>query len=321
MVMPKVSVIIPIYKAEETLLRCLDSLKAQTFADFEVLMVDDGSPDLCGQMIDDYAQKDSRFKAFHKGNGGVSSARQFGIDHAIGEYTIHADPDDWVEPTMLEDLYRKAKEEDADMVMCDIFRNDGSLQLYGSQRPTALDHNSVLRDVIKGRIYGYCVNKLVRLDVYKKHKVIFPVEFNVSEDQYVICQILKIDIKISYLPKAYYHYVTYPESLSRRYDNHSYQNDLIMRDMFVALMSDTDLKDYTYTKKTSYLFGRAFMYGKEFFSSKEFKKHFSEYEHTVFEIPRSKTYNFLYWLSFRGFYQVAIRLYSWLFSMKQITKR
>ena len=116
---PKISIIVPIYKAESTLLRCLDSLKTQTFADFEVLMVDDGSPDRCGEMIDEYAAKDVRFKAYHKSNGGVSSARQFGIDHAVGEYTIHADPDDWVEPTMLEALYGKAKEEDADMVICE----------------------------------------------------------------------------------------------------------------------------------------------------------------------------------------------------------
>ena len=91
---PKISIIVPIYKAESTLIRCLDSLKAQTLPDFEVIMVDDGSPDRCGAMIDEYAARDGRFKAFHTPNGGVSSARQFGIDHATGEYTIHADPDD-----------------------------------------------------------------------------------------------------------------------------------------------------------------------------------------------------------------------------------
>ena len=120
---PKISIIVPIYKAESTLVRCLDSLKAQTLPDFEVIMVDDGSPDRCGAMIDEFAARDGRFKAFHKPNGGVSSARQFGIDHATGEYTIHADPDDWVEPTMLESLYNKANETNADMLICDFFEN------------------------------------------------------------------------------------------------------------------------------------------------------------------------------------------------------
>ncbi len=100
MINPQVSVIVPIYNAEATLLRCLDTLRNQTFQDFEVLMIDDGSPDRCGEMIDDYARCDNRFKAYHKENGGVSSARQYGIEQAQGVYTIHADPDDWVEPNM-----------------------------------------------------------------------------------------------------------------------------------------------------------------------------------------------------------------------------
>ena len=107
---PKISVIVPVYKAEAYLHRCVDSLLAQTFQDFEVLLVDDGSPDRSGEICDEYARKDSRVRVFHKENGGVSSARQYGMDHAQGEYTIHADPDDWVEPTMLEELYRKEKD-------------------------------------------------------------------------------------------------------------------------------------------------------------------------------------------------------------------
>lgn len=116
---PKISVIVPVYKAEAYLHRCVDSIIAQTFTDWELLLVDDGSPDRSGDICDEYASKDARIRVFHKENGGVSSARQKGLDEAIGEYTIHADPDDWVEPMMLEELYKKAKEDDADMVICD----------------------------------------------------------------------------------------------------------------------------------------------------------------------------------------------------------
>ena len=94
---PSISVIVPVYRAEDYLERCVESLLSQTFPDFEILLVDDGSPDHSGAICDDYARKDDRIKVFHKLNGGVSSARQYGIDHAIGEYVIHADPDDWVE--------------------------------------------------------------------------------------------------------------------------------------------------------------------------------------------------------------------------------
>ena len=93
-----VSVIIPVYKAEQYIHHCLDSLLAQTFKDFEIILIDDGSPDKSGEICDSYAAADNRIKVIHKKNGGVSSARQCGIDHAVGEYTIHVDPDDWTEP-------------------------------------------------------------------------------------------------------------------------------------------------------------------------------------------------------------------------------
>ena len=108
--MPKISIIVPVYKAETYLSRCLDSIINQTFKNFEVLLIDDGSPDCSGEICDKYAAMDTRIRVLHKENGGVSSARQMGLDNAKGEYTIHADPDDWVEPNMLEELYKKAKE-------------------------------------------------------------------------------------------------------------------------------------------------------------------------------------------------------------------
>ena len=94
MTSPKISIIVAVYNAEKTISKCLDSISSQTLGDFEVVMVDDGSSDGSAEMIDKYASRDSRFKAFHKANGGVSSSRQFGIDYASGDYTIHVDPDD-----------------------------------------------------------------------------------------------------------------------------------------------------------------------------------------------------------------------------------
>ena len=108
---PKISIIVPVYKAENYIHRCIKSLLSQTFTDFEILLINDGSPDKSGEICDEYAKSDKRIRVFHKENGGVSSARQCGIDNARGEYTIHVDPDDWVDPRMLEELYLKAVEE------------------------------------------------------------------------------------------------------------------------------------------------------------------------------------------------------------------
>src|SRR5690606_22590995 len=93
-IMPKVSVIIPVYNTENYLRECLDSILAQTFTDFEVLLINDGSTDSSGKICDEYAEKDSRIKVFHKENGGVSSARNLGLDNAKGEWICFVDSDD-----------------------------------------------------------------------------------------------------------------------------------------------------------------------------------------------------------------------------------
>ena len=233
---PKISVIVPVYKAEAYLHRCVDSLLAQTFTDFEILLVDDGSPDKSGEICDEYARKDIRVRVFHKENGGVSSARQCGMDHAQGEYTIHADPDDWVDPTMLEELYLKAKEEDADMVICDFYEERKNKTIYVRQQPSSLDHETVLCELFQ-QLHGSCCNKLVKRACYREFGVKFPLELSYCEDLFVNTCLLSHKINVAYLPKAYYHYDQYTngESLVRR------PIDVIIasRSLFISLLSST----------------------------------------------------------------------------------
>ena len=157
---PVISIIVAVYKAESCLRRCVDSLLAQTFQDYEILLVDDGSPDRSGEICDEYARKDNRVRVFHKENGGVASARQCGMNNARGEYVIHADPDDWVEPNMLEELYGKAKEENANMIICDVWRDTSKKSTYVKQRLFILEHCVMLKDVFQ-QLHGSCWNKLV----------------------------------------------------------------------------------------------------------------------------------------------------------------
>lgn len=201
---PKISVIVPVYKAEKYLHRCIDSILAQTFTDFEVLLIDDGSPDKSGEICDEYAKKDPRVRVFHKENGGVSSARQCGIDNAQGEYTIHADPDDWVEPNMLEELYAKAKEDDADMVICDYIYEKKTKTQYCKQEPSEISVRGVLIDLFFQRLHGSCWNKLIRTSFC--NNVHFPINVNLWEDLWFNCELLLYASSISYLPKAFYHY-------------------------------------------------------------------------------------------------------------------
>jgi len=204
-IVPKISVIVPVYKAEAYLHRCIDSLLAQTFFDFEILLVDDGSPDRSGEICAEYARKDRRVRVFRKNNGGVSSARQCGIDNVVGEYSIHVDPDDWVEPTMLEELYEKAKKEAADIVICDYFLEKEHRTVYSKQSPSALDNMTVLRELFQ-RLHGSCCNKLVKHICYHKYGVKFPLELSYGEDLFVNTCLVANCKRISYLPKAFYHY-------------------------------------------------------------------------------------------------------------------
>ena len=100
--MDKISVIVPVYKTEQYLNRCVQSITDQTYKNLEIILVDDGSPDNCPEMCDQWAKKDERIKVIHKRNGGLSSARNAGLDSATGDYIMFADSDDWMEPDMAE---------------------------------------------------------------------------------------------------------------------------------------------------------------------------------------------------------------------------
>ena len=195
---PKVSVIVAVYNVASFLDKCLASLKVQTLKEFEVILVDDGSTDSSGQICDVYARGDIRFKVFHKANGGVSSAREFGVEKASGLYMIHADPDDWGEPTMLEELYDKAVEENADVVICDYYRDTACNSELISQRPESLVPSSIVKEYLDGRLFGACWNKLVRLETWRKLNIHFP-HINLCEDALVNIKMAMSDIHYSYL--------------------------------------------------------------------------------------------------------------------------
>lgn len=195
----------PVYKAECYLHRGVDSILHQSLADFELLLVDDGSPDSSGIICDQYASIDSRVRVIHQSNKGVSAAREVGMGHARGEYIIHADPDDWVDSSMLYDLYTEAKKQDADMVICDFYDEYPWGTLYQTQSPNELTSESVLRGLFEN-LHGSCCNKLVKRDSWEKARIHFPEGMNFCEDLYVNVSLLLNPLKIAYINKAYYHY-------------------------------------------------------------------------------------------------------------------
>jgi glycosyltransferase involved in cell wall biosynthesis len=277
---PKISLIVPIFNAEKYLRKCINSIFNQTFTEFEVLMIDDGSTDLSGRLCDELAINDSRFRVIHKKNGGVSSARQTGLDNARGEYVIHVDPDDWVEPNMLEDLYAHAVAKNADMVICDFFWESGKSSTICKQEPTKLDNETILIELFR-HLHGSCWNKLVKTHLFRQYNITFNSSISFCEDLMLNIQLLKHPLTIGYVNKAYYHYVQNlnPNSLSRKYTLETYYRDLDLKELLLELTKSTVAEYECKVFIDSMLIQRAFFSG--FFTSAQFKHNFYDLRHSI----------------------------------------
>ena len=304
---PKVSVIVPVYKAEKYLHRCVDSIIAQTFKDWELLLVDDGSPDNSGKLCDEYAQKDSRIKVFHKKNGGVSSARQMGLDNATGEYTIHADPDDWVEPTMLEELYAKAIEDNADMVICDYFQAFKHKQVYTKQNIKSLENDSILRQILMHTMSGAVWNKLVKRSTIVNNKIKFP-PITFCEDTFFICDLLRFKQNISYLNKAFYHYdqALNSSSLTRFMDKSTIDSRIYFVSYFSSFLNKNDYEQELLSAKITTK--RLAWYVKEY-TFEEYKSIYPE-TNDFFKNRKSFNADILINLSLKGYHRLSKIIYS-----------
>ena len=316
-----ISVIVPIYNMEKLMWKCLDSILAQTFQDYECLLIDDGSKDGSPAICDEYAASDPRFTAYHKPNGGLSDARNYGLVRAKGEYTIFFDPDDWVDAGYLTDMYAKAVETDADMVICDYYSQDPYQIKYVKQKPASLNHHDVLKDLIVGKLHGFTWNKLLKRDLYSRYNLQYTVGMYGCEDQYTMCALMKNSINITYLPKAYYHYMHYGfNTLSRRYDEQTLYNNILIRDHFYELLKDTTYGNYVYQKKNAYIVTHAFMYGYHYYTSKTFKLTFSNYGDVALKMTTNKLMYTLYYLSLHGLYRPARLFFEVVFDVKQKMK-
>jgi len=202
---PKVSVIVIVYNAVGLIPRCIDSILAQSFRDFELIVVDDGSTDGTDAVIDRYALSDGRIKPLHQRNMGVAAARQAGLDLASGDYSIFVDADDWIEPDMLESMYDRAVDDCAGMVFCDYVEENGLGTFYRRQQPTSSDSAKVLEQMLVS-LHGGMVNKLIDNDLYKRSGFRFIPGLNYCEDECMIIRLLSLGCRVSYVGKAFYHY-------------------------------------------------------------------------------------------------------------------
>lgn len=204
--MLNISIIIPLYNASSYLHHSLDTLLSQSFQDIEIILVDDGSTDESPAICDEYARKDGRIKVFHEAHSGVAHSRQIGLEEAQGDFILYVDADDVVETDMITDMYQKAINEDADMVICDYRELTHDGELYRKQEPSILTGVVVLNEILCGKLYGALWNKMMRREWLMKTKASFPQELTMREDLIFLSQCLPYAQKIAYIAKAYYGY-------------------------------------------------------------------------------------------------------------------
>ena len=306
---PRISVIVAVYNAEKTICRLADSLKAQTMPDFEVLLIDDGSTDASGSICDSIAGSDARFKAFHKPNEGIGTTRQFGLEHASGEYTIHADSDDWVEPDYLELLYNEAVSSGADMVICDLLLEKGKKIVYLKQQPKAFDRKTMIEELVCRLQNGPC-NKLVKRSLYTDNNISYPLGVDYGEDQLVNLQLIMAGASVSYVPKALYHYdnTSNPDSASRGMS----AQKIIQGEKFVSELRRILPEGYEHIIDNQHL-GVVYMaICSKAYSKKEFYDRFSFLKRVRWRDYRKKVFSIkvIIWTSLHISYGLALFMYS-----------
>jgi glycosyltransferase involved in cell wall biosynthesis len=206
----KLSIIVPIYNVEAYLRRCVDSILSQTFTDFELILVDDGSPDACGKICDEYALQDKRIRVIHKKNGGLSDARNAVLDVAKGEYIGFVDSDDAVSPEMYQKLMEEMEASGADVVTTGFlhFDESGNIvsrcpSLGSEKRYTRKDYIDNFFPCIKWEVAASACNKLYRRGIFDQIR--YPVG-KLYEDSIVQLPLLDLCDKIVILPRHDYHY-------------------------------------------------------------------------------------------------------------------
>lgn len=210
----KISVIVPVYKVEPYFRKCLDSIVNQTYRNLEIILVDDGSPDNCGVICDEYAARDERIKVIHKENGGVASARNAGLDAATGDYIGWVDSDDWIEADMFEYLLRGAQEHGADIAVCGRMEVYPDRQVFmGWEQETILGQEEAMGLLLEDRaLRNYLCDKLWRRELFQD--VVFPEGRN-FEDIAVTYRLFEKADKVVCLPKCKYFYLQRGDGIVR----------------------------------------------------------------------------------------------------------
>ena len=275
--MKKISVIIPIYNVEKYLKRCIESIIKQTYSNLEIILVDDGSPDGCAKICDEYKNKDERIVVIHKKNGGLSDARNAGLKVATGEIISYIDSDDYVDLDMYEKMTKAMEEKNADIVVCgtNIDYEDGHTKEKCEKEEKSFNREEALIELNSFKSFDMAVwNKLYKREVVDK--IEFPVGKK-SEDYFVMYQYFARAKKVVIINQAKYHYFQRSNSISR---GKNVTHDYIEGSKSQKEFFKKNFPDLNYVGNTAYAFSYIATYNRyiknELKMTNEMKKEFKK---------------------------------------------
>ena len=259
-----ISIILPCYKVEKFLDNCLKTLINQTYKNLEIILVDDGSPDNSPKVCDEWAKKDKRIKVVHKENGGVSSARNKGLEVANGDYIGFVDPDDYVDLTMYEKLINSANENNSDVVYCgyneDIEGKIVPIEEYNLHKLTDYDVSVYFYKKKNTLVYGSIWRGIYRKSLIKDIK--FDVNFKCGEDLYFNIEVNNKKPKISIVDEKLYYYLKNPNSCVNTYRPKDYKNVIVQSDKATSLIKDEKILNFIRFNDTIALIADYLQYNK-----------------------------------------------------------
>lgn len=218
--MIKISIIVPVYNTAKYLKRCLESILIQSLNEIEIIVVNDGSTDESLKILEEYEKKDRRIKIINKKNGGLSSARNAGINLAKGKYIINLDSDDWIEQDYFKNMYEFAEQNSLDIVVSDFFLDfDNGYVRYTTDLNISskkiISSHEYLKLFFEKNIYPAVWNKMYLRDLYQKNEIRHPIGVSLGEDLATTPLLASFSKKIGKLNKAYVHYIQNMESLTK----------------------------------------------------------------------------------------------------------
>ena len=302
-----VSVIVPIYKVEKYLNNCIESIIKQTYKNMQIILIDDGSPDNCGKICDEYKLKDARIEVIHKKNGGLSDARNCGIDMARGKYIVFIDSDDYIDKYYIEKLYMAIKKEGVKLAQCNILRVDDEkniLKKIGYEKKVVKSGKNIIKEQYGVHVIENTVvwNKMYAIELFKDIR--FPVG-KIHEDEFTTYKILYNLDKVAIIDDYLYYYRENDDSIMKQKFNirNLDRLDAYKDKMYFFQKRETDifikaLIRYIEEIKTDYMKAKKYMV-----NFNEFKdKLLNEYRRVYYLLIKQKKISLKYKIKMFVFY-------------------